>query len=112
MKCMNEIRYCYKDWLNQWPWEVHMTFYFANYVDFGIAAKQVKQWIGFHKTTFKRIKYAGLIILANPHYDSPHAHAHALLTSDPNYPRTLSDMNPISLKLLEHLDIARKGRER
>jgi hypothetical protein len=100
MHCMNKIRSGYQELLNRWAWEVHMTFYFANYVDFGIAVKQVKQWIGFHKITFKCIKYAGLILLANPRYDSPHAHV--LLTSDPNYPRTLSDIRPISLNLLEH----------
>jgi len=104
MVYMNEIRKDYQDLINQWSWELHITFHFANYVDFGTATKQVKQWIKFHRSTFKGIKFAGLILLSNGHHDTPHAHV--LLTSDQNYPRTLSDINPITLKLLErHWDI-------
>lgn len=99
MVCINEIRINYQNLINQWSWEIHITFHFANYVECGIATKQVKHWLKLHCNTFRGIKYAGLILLSNRHFDKPHVHA--LLTSDQSYPRTLFDINPITLKLLE-----------
>jgi hypothetical protein len=100
MEPIPKIRNAYQNLFNRWHWELHLTFHFANYVDFGIATKQVKQWIRFHKDTFKGIKYAGLLLLTKGY--SGNTHVHVLLTSDQSYRRTLSDINPVSLKLIEH----------
>jgi len=87
------IRKGYAGFLNEWDWEVFCTLSFNRYVDFNTASKQVKRWLRGKgmRTRLSNIKFACVLILSNPHNETPHVHM--LMISDPRYPRRLTDIS-------------------
>jgi hypothetical protein len=99
IRCMNKIRQAYRYYFRDWPWEIHITLQLSYYVPFGTANKLAKLWIRSQRHRFKHLRFAGFILLSNRHYEKPHIHI--LLTSDQTYPRTLSTLQAVRLKLIE-----------
>ena len=95
----HDIRQGYAGFFESWDWELHVTLSFDRRLDFRSACMIVKRWLKDYRHRFWRIKFAGIMILSNPHDEYPHVHM--LLTSDQRYPNTLSNMFLIELKFVE-----------
>ena len=94
-----QVRRAYEDWLNNWNWELHVTLHFGKIVDFELAFKKVKQWLKQLRTCFAYIRYCAIIFIVRRPYSG--CHAHVLLLSAPNYPRTLHDLDDYMLDFIE-----------
>jgi len=85
----DQLRRDFKKFLCNWNWELFITLSFNHRVNFSTAIKETKTWLSLYRTKLKGIKFAGIIMVVL--YLGDHPHVHVLLTSDPAYPRTLSD---------------------
>lgn len=95
----------YTEFLSQWDWDLHLTFYFHELrkykpVSLDYAIQKVKAFLGRERSKgFRQIKYAGIVVGVGGMAGGPgnvkrvSTHCHVLLVSDPNYPRRLSGLS-------------------
>lgn len=93
-----KIKYGYAEFLNRFNWELHFTFSFNRNLNLSAAQVEVRKYLKRTRHRFSKIKYAGIILATNPHNEVPHIHM--LLTSDPRYPRRLTDISSTIIKFI------------
>ena len=93
----------YREFLRQWDWDLHLTFYFHELrkyklVSLDYAIRKVKAFLWSERRKgFNQIRYAGIVVGVGggmtgitDHGKKLSTHCHVLLVSDPKYPRRLS----------------------
>ena len=86
-----QMRKAYETFLNQWNWELHITLSYYRCVDSSYVLRDAKVLLNEARHRFRKIKFAAVLIYSIYLKDSPHAHI--LLTSDKNYPKSLGDLD-------------------
>lgn len=89
------IRNDFSDFLNNWNWELFITYTFYRPVSKKNAFKRVKQNLHLCRNKLRRMKVAGILFFCNVH---GYPHVHSLFTSDQNYPNTLTNHDLNSMR--------------
>ncbi len=84
MQNLKKIANEYKDFLDQWQWQLHIVLSFRRLLHLQTASKQAKAFLNQVKRAHPGMKFAG-IILSSAGQDS-RPHVHLLILSDNQYP--------------------------
>ena len=100
-----KMRKAYEAFLNHWHWELHITLSYFRRVDSRYAFRDAKVLLNEARHMFRNIKFTAILIYSIYLKDNPHVHI--LLTSDKNYPKSLSDLDykPFGKDSLDWIDL-------
>jgi len=100
---IEQVRKSFGSFLDSWFWHIHATINFNYHTPYKIsnehALKLAFGWLREIKRKYPRIKFAGILFVSKPHYET-NPHVHILLTSNKNYEQTLRDISPEDLENL------------
>ena len=85
----------YRDFLNQWEWQLHITLSFRRPVHTGRALSQARGYLNKLKRDQPKLKFAGAILSTK---GQSRCHIHILLLCDTRYPVNLKTLSIFTIK--------------